>query len=192
MRWDNFNDGGNNLIDTGQIVHVGWSTADHASNVKDMFWTDATGMRIPGSIVYNITSDWRYETATNIFSAVFTNDFVPDMLPPEPVTISNCQFAVLSSPIPLELLNAENTDLQNLLVPFGTPFTVAPGDSMVFPLQDPVPLGASVVLVYDVTGPNSSAAALDFVQISNVPEPNLLQLGYGGLLALLGWARLRR
>jgi len=76
MKWDNFVDGGNNQIDTNQTIHVGWSTSDNSSNVKDMFWTDATGQRMSGIAIFNITSGWRYNTATEILTLEFENIFV--------------------------------------------------------------------------------------------------------------------
>ncbi|MEK6677626.1 MAG: hypothetical protein AABZ47_18485, partial [Planctomycetota bacterium] len=53
---------GNGQIDNGELVHVGWTTLDHSSNIKDMFWTDAQGNRIPGSKIHNTTNRWHYES----------------------------------------------------------------------------------------------------------------------------------
>src|SRR5580704_2621458 len=51
LRWQNFWDGNDNRIENGQVIHVGWTTADHSSSILDMYWTDVCGNRIPGSVV---------------------------------------------------------------------------------------------------------------------------------------------
>lgn len=164
MKWDNFSDSQNQSVDTGQTIHVGWSTSDHSSNIKDMYWTDETGGRIPGSTILNITSGWRYETSGQ-FWALFENDFQSEIMPDVPVFISDLQFAILPGPIPLAALNAQNTDLEFEPVIDFREFLVEPGESIDIPLLEPVLPGSAVILRYGVTGPQTMAESLDFVQI---------------------------
>lgn len=180
MRWQDFDDNDNDLIDPGQKIHVGWSTSDHSSNIKDMYWTDETGARIPGSIVYNITSDWRYETSTLITTLVWPNLF--DDL----VLVTGAEFAVLSEPVPLEDLNEFNTDLVSQLEPLpgASSFEVAPGESVEFDLPSLVAEGQAVVVRYGMFAPGTAAATTDYVQFV-VPTPATVALFClsGGMLA---------
>ncbi len=171
LRWDNFKDNDNNVIDTGQTIHVGWSTADHSSHVKDMYWTDATGRRIPGSVVFNITTGWRYETTTGTLWLTWENVFHPEEGQPGPITIRNVHVAVLSQPIPLEGLNRENRSLADRLrpLPGGEEFPVMPTEIVALQLQSIHPLD-TVVVRYDVVGPEGLVQATDFVQFT-VPPP---------------------
>ncbi|MCL6474392.1 MAG: hypothetical protein K6U75_04990 [Firmicutes bacterium] len=172
MRWDNFKDGDNNIIDTGQTVHVGWSTADHSSHVKDMYWTDATGRRIPGSVVLNITSGWRYVFGLEGMLLSWRNEIMPEEGNPVPVQIRDVRIARLPGPLPLEELNAENRMLEQILQPLpdGEWFVVGPGEAFGLVIPPPNP-GTAIVLRYEVTGlpqgglaPQSSAVSVDYVQ----------------------------
>ena len=192
LRWQDLNEpGGNNMIDPGEIVHVGWTTADHSSNVKDMWWTDATGARIPGSKIYNITSGWTYETNSQLVTLSWFNEFDPANDDPATISVLDLHFAVLDTPVPLEELNFENGPLNDQMIFVDSFFDVeynAP------PLETTLPVSVgpdqAVVLRYGVTGPGSSAEATDFVQFV-VPEPaSLAGFGIGALL--LGASRLRR
>ncbi len=191
LRWDNFKDNDNNVIDTGQTIHVGWSTADHSSHVKDMYWTDATGRRIPGSVVFNITTGWRYETAIESLLLTWRNEVVPGAGEPRAVQISNVHIGVFPGPWPLEELNAENQWLERWLrpMPGGEMFVVHPGQT--FGLTTPIPPpGAAVVLRYVVEeaqgGPapqQASAVSVDYVQF--IARPPAI-VGYAHLLDFVG------
>ncbi|GBC94757.1 hypothetical protein HRbin16_00542 [bacterium HR16] len=171
MRWDNFRDFDNNVIDTGQTFHIGWSTADHSSAVKDMYFTDATGRRIPGSVVYNITSGWRYETASGTLWLTWENVFHPEEGQPGTITIRNVHVAVLRNPVPLEELNRENRLLADRLQPLpgGEEFPVLPTELVALQLQGIHPLD-TIVVRYDVVTPEGLVQATDFVQFT-VPPP---------------------
>lgn len=160
LRWTNFNDGGNNIIDTGQTIHVGWSTQDHSSNILDMYWTDASGNRIPGSVVHNITSGWRYESrrADVQWEYEFNHG--------APITIYQVYFAVLPLPVPLANLNRENRELDMALrpLPGGEQFVLTPGQERTLPIPVPVEPGQAVVLRYRCMAPSSHAVAMDYVQ----------------------------
>ena len=194
--WDVFKDGDNNRIDTGQFVHVGWSTlaANGIGKILDMFWTDPLGNRIPGSVVYNTQTGWTYDSRKHLFTAIFDNFFSPEGLPSQPLLISDLQFAVLSQTIPLDQLNGENALLAGLLapVPDSAPFTVGVGELVERSLLVPVDPGEFVVFRYSVNAPGTAAQSLDFVEIqAAVPEPSTWLLLATGTLGLLGyrWGR---
>jgi hypothetical protein len=162
IHWQNFKDGTDTAINTGQVIHVGWCTSGQ-SNVTNMFWTNQQGNPIPGSVVYNITSGWRYRT--NFLVAVFLNHF------PVPVTISNVHWAAFPVPFGLDQINAENTELNAALqpVPGGAAFVVAPGEEVELPLPDIAP-GWALELRYEVRGSGSDAEAVDFIEDVITPQ----------------------
>jgi hypothetical protein len=184
IHWQDFNDGTNNVIDSGQVIHVGWTTQDHSSNVLDMFWTDASGNRIEGSKIDDITNDWDYDNLTGQFTATWENIFSPGGSPGDTITISDVRWTMFDTRIPLDELNTENTVLAAAFQPLsgGTSFDVDFGDSVSLNIPTAVPDGHSVVLRYESINANSSAEALNFVQ-TEVPEPGtLILLTLGGLL----------
>lgn len=160
LHWQSFNDGTDNVINTDQVIHVGWSTNDHSSSVKDMYWTDKEGHRIAGSIVFNITSGWAYEQNRvyihweHIYEA------------PTVIEIRNVRFAILASPVPLANLNTENTQLNSQLVPLGgsSQIMVGPGQTVTRVLPIAVAPTSVVVLRYEVLGAGSDAESLDYIQ----------------------------
>lgn len=163
IHWQNLN-GVNGAIPNGKVIHVGWCTT-RQSNVLNMYWTDRTGRPIPGSVVYNITSRWRY--VNNFVRAVFRNEFASGAA----ITISGLSWGAFSTEWPLDQLNAENQVLNDQLHPVAGPstFSVAPGSEIEVPLAE-LPVGQTVVLRYAVHGPGSSAEALDFVQFVVGPD----------------------
>ncbi|MBD3233425.1 MAG: T9SS type A sorting domain-containing protein [candidate division Zixibacteria bacterium] len=166
LHWQNFNDNDNDRIDTGQLIHVGWSTSDHSSSVKDMYWTDETGQRIPGSVVYNTTSGWTYEQGFVLIR--FDNFFDPQQGPGQlPIDIIDVNFVPVPEPFPLAELNMRNEELNQMMVPVpgGEQITVGPGEEIVLELGD-FPPDMSIVLRYVVMAPESQADAIDFVQFS--------------------------
>ena len=168
MRWRNFNDGTDDTIDTGQTIHIGWSTADHDSKVLDMYWTDGTGERIAGSVVYNTTTEWRYETKKQIVFVSWNNDFSPgDLLPEETLTLSDVACVVRPTPIDLADLNTENSTLAAELdtAPLQLSTVVlAPGEEQSEEIPATVANGSAVVCRYGVTATGTAAQSLDFVQ----------------------------
>jgi hypothetical protein len=156
IHWQNFNDGTDKAINTGQVIHVGWCTSAQ-SNVVNMYWTDKQGNPISGSVVYNITSGWRY--TTNFLVAVFQNHF------PVPVRISDVRWAAFPTPFGLDQINTENQELNDALqpAPGGESFMVAPGEVVELRLPD-IPPGWALNLRYQVSGSGSDAEALDFIE----------------------------
>lgn len=165
LHWQYFWDGTDNRIDNGQIIHVGWSTADHSSTVVDMYWTDQCGRRIPGSIVYNITSNWTYESSRRECTATWTNHFDNEPL----VEISNIQFAVRPERYNLADLNGANEELVRSLQPL-TDRRVTLCHGQTFSASIPDSFAQNVVLVYDVNSRGSAAASRDFVQFQCLPS----------------------
>jgi hypothetical protein len=169
LHWQNLIEpGGNGRIDPNEVVHVGWSTADHSSHVLDMYWTDQSGNRIPGSIIFNITSDWTYESGfvalswDNIFETEWGDRF--------PLDITEVAVGVFPTPWPLSELNAQNEALNEALQPLPDgSFVLEPDQVITLPVPATVPTGGAVVVRYQVTGPGGAAFAVDWVQF--VPEP---------------------
>jgi hypothetical protein len=165
LHWQHFWDGNDNRIDNGQVIHVGWSTADHASSVLDIYWTDQCGERIAGSVVYNITSGWTYESSSGVCHATWNHNFAGESL----VEISNIQFATSFDSYALADLNGQNRVLaQNLRPLHDGNVTLCNNQS--FSIAIPESLGRSVVLVYDVNARDSSAQSRDFVQFHCFPD----------------------
>jgi hypothetical protein len=162
IHWQNFKDGHDTAINTGQVIHVGWCTTAQ-SNVNNMYWTDKQGNPIPGSVVYNITSGWRY--TTNFLVLVFYNQF------PVPVRISNIAWAAFPTPFGLDQINTENMELNDALQPLpgGESVWVAPGAVVEIPLPDVAP-GWALDLRYSVSGSGSDAEALDFIEDVITPQ----------------------
>jgi len=123
LKWNHFDDpffDGNDHVNTYgppyfEFVHVGWQTNNSVNNILDMYWTDDSGQRIPGSNVYNIKPGWTYKGDTGWVNVDWGNDFVSAISPAVPITISDVHYAVLPSAIPLEDLNAENASLNAVL-----------------------------------------------------------------------------
>lgn len=149
----------NRPINTGETVHVGWTTPNHAT-ILDMFWTDRAGRRIPGSVVHE-TAAHGFNNGMS-FSMSLDNYFAGKGMPLKHLLVSDIQYAVLSDPIPLEDLNGGNQGLAAQLQPLDLEFDIPPGESICFPLPES---GNVVVLVYQVTTPDGQSQSQDFVQI---------------------------
>ncbi len=161
LHWQNFSDGDDNVINTGQVIHVGWDETDGSSKVINMHWTGKDGQMLPGSIIFNITTGWTYEQARDVYFH-WKNDYTVEV----PIQISNVHYAVLTTPVPLEELNSQNVDLYGQFqpIPGGEFFEVLPGDEVTIQVPEDVPPGSAVVVRYQVDGPDSDAEILDFVQ----------------------------
>src|SRR5262249_10999510 len=117
IAWQIFTDTDNNLIDPGQIIHVGWSTTNPATSrdIRDMYWTDAQHNRIGGSIIFNSTPKFSYQLATQVVHVTWGNQLVPQdpgTGQPQTMHIDQIVWALVDQPVPLALLNRQNTALQ--------------------------------------------------------------------------------
>lgn len=158
LHWQVFDDTDDNMINTGQTIHVGYSTQDHSSQITDMYWTDPAGNRIRGSVVYNTTAN--YICAGGRCRLVFRHDFHATA----DIRIRNLAVAVLPSPVPLPDLNRFNTALNEALRPVASQFTLLPGQEVLIDVPGTVPPGSAVVAVYEVLADGSAAESLDHVQ----------------------------
>jgi hypothetical protein len=162
LHWQNGN-GVNAPIPPGKLVHVGWCTPRH-HNIFNMYWTDLAGRRIPGSIVFNLTTGWVYCGGLRLrLQNIFQHQFEAGAL----LNVQDVQVAVLPAPLPLAELNRQNFALNSQLVPVpgGEAFTIEPGDTVELPVAGVFP-GQTVVVRYRVTGSGGTADSVDFVQFT--------------------------
>jgi hypothetical protein len=184
LHWQNFQNGSDNKIDQNDVIHIGWGNCDsRASKPVDMYWTDASGNKIPGEI-YNITSGWHYITSTKKVWLEWTNSFRQGSSDTATITIANVRYAVLNTAVPLENLNTENATLaaQLQVLPGGTGFAVVPGATAQLEVPGSVDTTQSVVVRYEVSAAGSAAAATDFIEIT---DPTIIPtLSEWGLILL--------
>jgi hypothetical protein len=164
----------NQPIATGDLVHVGFTVPAPAA-IKDMYFTDASGNRLPGSIVHQTAAHGFYDGM--YFDVILDNFFAPVLdgqSRPLPLYISDVQVAVLPGPVDLADLNNDNMDLADLFEPlFDGRVILEPGDVLVLTLPDPPPPDGFVVLRYVVEGENGMARSVDFVGVG------VWESGYG-------------
>ena len=187
IRFHDYSDNGDNIINTNEKVHIGWTTADHSSAVADMFWTDSNGDRIFESVVYNVTSGWEH-TGTNSINVLWRNVFSPAVGSAATVTISNVMFVVNAAQTALADLNTGNGSLNASLsaLPGGGSFTLAVDASTALPIPGSVSAGAYVVLRYDVDVAGSDGSSTDYIQFQTpVPAPSASHWTLGALVLML-------
>lgn len=156
IHWEYMDDGTDDKIDTGQTIHVGFSTADGNREIVDMYWTNRNGGRIRGSIVRDVYGQVTYDS--NHLTWVLGNSMV------EQATVGNVRYAILSSPETLEGLGFGNAELAAALHPIDGTFVLAGGESTTIDIPGSVAPGSAVVLVYEVTGEGSGAVVTNYVQ----------------------------
>lgn len=175
LHWQNFYDGTNHVIDPGQTIHIGWGTQSNQAYIKDMYWTDAKGQKIPGSKLCNITSGWKYEQASRKIRVWWQNVFLNGC---GIIKISHVMFAILPEFIPLAELNFENARLNQRLsllpTPTGEPLSFEVSSNQEFATSIDLPQDMSsdsrLVLRYDVAGEESEVEATDFVETDPLKE----------------------
>lgn len=126
-----------------------------------MWWTDPSGNRIPGSVVYNITSGWTYRTATFRFTLHFRHEFRTT----QSLSIRNLRVAVLPTRLPLADLNRCNDHLAAALEPVSPGFSLAPGEEVAIEVPQSVSPGSAVVAAYDVVTSDGRVWGQDFTQM---------------------------
>lgn len=163
LHWQGFKDVNSNdiIINTNQIIHIGWGYPGAEALVKDMWWTDKVGNRVPGSVVHVINGK-TYRISGGIIGINWRHDFNIDTA----ITIQDVNYAVLTDLIPLPNLNGQNVELAGALHPLhgGESLTVLPGKTVTLTIPEYVQPNAVVVLRYRVTGSGSMANVVNFIQ----------------------------
>ena len=160
IHWQSFNDGTNTKIDKDQKIHVGFDVPveDEHRKILDMYWTDAKGRKINGSVVYNATDEltYRYDR----WNWVFANAQAAM------ISVKNVRYAVFPDPLPLDQLSAQNEELAAALLPLSEGFEIGAGDStsIDLPNSDSITPGSAVVIVYEETGEGSAAVVTNFAE----------------------------
>jgi hypothetical protein len=158
LHWRNLN-GTDAPILLGDLIHVGWCVKS-PYQIVDMFWTTKAGGRVPGSVVYNLTTRITY--SGGIRRLVLSHRFQTA----NPIVVSNIHFALVSAPFPLEELNRENQVLASQLAPLpgGTSVTLAPGETVEIPLPPEAQPGQWLNLRYSVDGAGNQGQNVDYSQ----------------------------
>jgi|HubBroStandDraft_3_1064219.scaffolds.fasta_scaffold07537_3 hypothetical protein len=154
LHWQNLN-AGNQTINNGTFVHVGWCTPN-PSNLVNVYWTDPNGNQLPGSVIQETGCE------PNGLNLQWNNLFAANT---NPAIVSNVRYALATTALPLDQLNAANTNLASQLQPLPGPasFEVAPGAKVTAPVPGAA-AGRWIVVVYNVNGSGSGAATTDYVQ----------------------------
>jgi hypothetical protein len=162
IHWQGFNDTGDNIINTGQIIHVGWYFDGKDSQIIDMYWTDGNGERIEGSVFYSVDGDWKFFTSPGLLGIIFVNNQNTDTQ----ISVQDIHYAYLSTKIDLGELNTENATLISTLqpVPGGENIDTPRGYQYTLALPAGAQVGTAVVLRYKVTGAGADANVLNFFQ----------------------------
>lgn len=167
IHWMNM-EGNDSPIVPGKTIHVGWSTTDCHSTVKDMYWTDKEHRRIRGSVVHNVTwgityqqSRWPVLDLGNVMTAKV------------PIAVRNIRFTVVPRALPLEALASTNEELMRSLRPLtDAPVVLEPGQRISLRIPVDVAPDQAVVAFYEIGGEGqgivSAARVGNFVQQVNV------------------------
>lgn len=167
IHWMNM-EGNDSPIPPGKTIHVGWSTADCKSTVKDMYWTDKNHGPLLGGVVRNTSwgityykSRFPYLSLGNAMDAKY------------PLAVRNLRFLVVDRALPLESLASNNQELMAALQPLSDErISVEPGRQVNIPLPVEVAPGQAVIAFYesDVEAAQRPSAARvgNFVQQVNI------------------------
>lgn len=158
LHWRNLN-GTDAPILLGDLVHIGWCVKN-PFNFVDMFWTTLAGGRVPGSVVYNLTTGVTYYGGRR--RLVLRHQFDTA----HPMVVSNINIAVASAPFPLAELNRENQVLASQFAPLpgGESVTIPPGGTVEIDLPPYVTSG-HLVLRYSVDGVGNASQSTDYYQL---------------------------
>lgn len=157
LHWRNLN-GVDKPIGLGDLVHIGWCT-NSFTPIIDMWWTDKSGGRVPGSVVCE-SAMHSSNGAGGVF-AQWDNAFANAAM-----VVANVRFAVSRTPWPLEDLNRSNGVLAEQLrpLPGGDSLALEPGESARLAVPA-ARTGDFLVVSYDVRGKGCMADTQDFVQL---------------------------
>lgn len=164
LHWQNLN-GSNDPIPTGVIppppaepvaqIHVGWCTVN-PNDTLNMFWTDLSGVEIPGGIVFQVSG---HQSGSPIAGVQWDN------ATNHPITVTNTYYSLSRTPWKLAALNRDNKVFAQGLraLPGGKSLTIAAKGRAELALPGARP-GDWVVLVHNVTGSGTRAVVKDYVQ----------------------------
>lgn len=176
----------NNPVKVGQMAHVGAGGPDGNLKIIDMYWTDEHGNRLSKSVVWNATSSVRFENGEAVFCLTNLIDIpaAPDGEPwadPRPINIVDLRFVILDAPVPLENLNAENTELNDAMHPLvEEALLLAPGEEMQIPVPVDVAPGSFAVFSWrnlaEPVGGSDMTEARDWAQFELISADGTLGL----------------
>ncbi len=159
LHWQNLN-GTNDPIPTGDPfglpqVHIGWCTVN-PNDLVNMYWTDAAGLQIPDSVVYQVSGH---------ASSSSTPGVQWDNASNHPITVTHTFYSLSRTPWKLGALNHDNKVLAQSLrpLPGGENRVIAPKGRLELALPG-ARSGDWVVVVHNVTGSETRAVVTDFVQ----------------------------
>ncbi len=151
-------------IKDGEIFHIGWTTTDHNSKIKDMYFTNKFGQRLNCNSVLVVGGHF-----SPVGGIRFVNDFA---LADVAIEVRNVRAAVLDRPLPLAALNPHNRELLARAQVIADGFALRSGEAVDVQLrQTPAP-GQAVVLIYENNGAGTSGPGTSFVQLTaGVDQP---------------------
>lgn len=153
-------DGLNTPIPPGKTIHVGWTTSDCKSQVKDIYWTNKEHGRLRNSTILDVRNNITYSTGR--FPVI---DMTYVMEAPVNIRIQDVRFLVVDDALPLEALSTMNEELMARLQPVKEgSFVLAPGQSVRFELPVEVREGQSVLTVYTTSPDEAQGAVSSFLQ----------------------------
>jgi hypothetical protein len=166
IHWMNMEKNDSPII-PGKTIHVGWSTKDCKSTVKDMYWTGKDHQPLPGGVVQN--TSWGITYYKSRFPFLSLGNAMDAKYP---IVLRNLRFLVVDRPLPLEALASNNLELMAALQPVSDePIVVEPGRQVNIPLPVEVAPGQAVIAFYesDEAAEFPSAARVgNFVQQANI------------------------
>lgn len=167
IHWMNI-DGMDSPIPPGRTIHIGWSTQDCDSAVKDMYWTTKSHGRLSNSVLHNVTHNLTYVSGRPPII-----DFNNVMEAQVAIRVRDVRFAVVDAPLKLEALSSVNAALMKSLrsVKEGA-FVLAPGERVSFTVPVALKEGQSLITVYSTgdvlqgatSATNQGADSLHFMQ----------------------------
>lgn len=152
-------------IKDGEIFHIGWTTTDHNSKIKDMYFTNKFGQRLNCNSVLVVGGHF-----SPIRGGIrFVNDFA---LADAAIDVRNVRAAVLDRPLPLAELNPSNVALMERAQVIADGFSVRSGEAVDVMLHQVPTDGQAVVLIYENSAPGTSGPGTSFVQLTaGVDQP---------------------
>jgi hypothetical protein len=164
LKWCDFEDGDNDVIDPGQVVHIGWS-ANGPNNVECANWCmPKAGSKLFACPIkqvgaYGMMNGELWERV------VWNNMVASDGIPESTLTITDVQFAAFATPVSPDSLNCWNSELDSALQPMpgGDTVTLPYNQFVTLPFPAPIDSSEWVVVKYTVDSSGSEALVTDYV-----------------------------